>query len=103
MRQPASGRSSALGFLILMIGISGCATSHPAPGPIAITAPSTAPSVSDLTEANAYMGPIPRRLRIISLIDEPDDWFRTDKGRQIVDNIVGWQNANGGWWKNYDP
>lgn len=35
--------------------------------------------------------------------DEPDDWFKSDIGRNICDNILSWQNANGGWWKNYNP
>src|SRR4051794_13580190 len=36
------------------------------------------------------------------LTNQPDDWFKSDQGRRIVDNIVSWQNANGGWWKQYD-
>ena len=32
-----------------------------------------------------------------------DAYFTSDEGRRIVDNIVSWQNANGGWWKAYDP
>src|SRR6266480_3822755 len=35
--------------------------------------------------------------------DRPDDWFKTDEGQRIVDNILTWQNPNGGWWKAYDP
>lgn len=31
-----------------------------------------------------------------------DAWFATDEGRRVVDNVLSWQNANGGWWKNYD-
>jgi PelA/Pel-15E family pectate lyase len=34
--------------------------------------------------------------------DQTDSWFQSDQGRRIVENIVTWQNANGGWWKNYD-
>src|SRR4051812_24708827 len=33
---------------------------------------------------------------------KPDAWFGTSEGRRIVDNILSWQNANGGWWKAYD-
>jgi PelA/Pel-15E family pectate lyase len=36
------------------------------------------------------------------LVDRPDDWFKSPDGRKILDNIVTWQNANGGWWKAYD-
>jgi PelA/Pel-15E family pectate lyase len=39
---------------------------------------------------------------VVRLTDHPDSWFNTDQGRKTVDNIVTWQNANGGWWKTYD-
>jgi len=39
---------------------------------------------------------------VAKLTDQPDSWFTSDQGRQSVDNIVSWQNANGGWWKTYD-
>ena len=35
--------------------------------------------------------------------NRPADWFSTDEGKQVVGNIISWQNANGGWWKAYDP
>jgi pectate lyase len=65
--------------------VAGCAAGCLGAGPAAIAQPSAAPRV----------GPP-------QLVDRPDDWFRSDEGRRIVDNIVSWQNANGGWWKNYD-
>jgi PelA/Pel-15E family pectate lyase len=34
--------------------------------------------------------------------DRPDEWFRTDEGRQVVGNIISWQHSNGGWNKGYD-
>src|SRR6476660_9802503 len=34
--------------------------------------------------------------------DQSDAWFQSDQGRRILDNIVSWQNQNGGWWKAYD-
>src|SRR5690242_20358809 len=34
--------------------------------------------------------------------DRPDDWFKTDEGREVVRNILSWQQPLGGWWKNYD-
>ena len=37
------------------------------------------------------------------VIAEGDEWFTTAEGKRIVDNIVTWQNANGGWWKKYNP
>jgi pectinesterase len=39
---------------------------------------------------------------VLRLTDQPDSWFNTDQGRKTCDNIVTWQNANGGWWKSYD-
>ena len=32
-----------------------------------------------------------------------DEFFTSEEGKRIVDSIVSWQNANGGWWKAYDP
>ena len=34
--------------------------------------------------------------------DKPDDWYRSDEGRRVIDNIISWQNPNGGWWKQYN-
>jgi PelA/Pel-15E family pectate lyase len=36
------------------------------------------------------------------IVDRPDAWFAGSEGRQVIDNIVTWQNPNGGWWKAYD-
>ena len=36
------------------------------------------------------------------LVDKDDAWFNSEQGKQSVDNIVTWQNENGGWWKSYD-
>jgi pectinesterase len=36
-------------------------------------------------------------------LDAPDSWYKSDTGRQFCDHLVSWQNANGGWWKKYDP
>jgi PelA/Pel-15E family pectate lyase len=35
-------------------------------------------------------------------LDRPVEFFKTDEGRHIADNILSWQNDNGGWWKGYD-
>ena len=35
-------------------------------------------------------------------VSKPDEWFKSPEGRTILDNVVSWQNANGGWWKAYD-
>ncbi|HEV2294929.1 MAG TPA: pectate lyase [Tepidisphaeraceae bacterium] len=34
---------------------------------------------------------------------QPDEWFTSDQGRRVLDNVITWQNPNGGWWKAYDP
>src|SRR5262249_8393494 len=43
----------------------------------------------------------PAKLEVIRLVDQPDAWF-TSEGKAIVDNILTWQNVNGGWWKAYN-
>src|ERR671910_793545 len=35
-------------------------------------------------------------------VNQPDEWFKSPEGKRIADNVVSWQNANGGWWKGYD-
>ncbi len=39
---------------------------------------------------------------IARLTDQPDDWFNSPEGKRTAENILSWQNANGGWWKNYN-
>ena len=34
-------------------------------------------------------------------IDRLDAFFLSSEGKQFVDNLVGWQNPNGGWFKNF--
>jgi PelA/Pel-15E family pectate lyase len=50
----------------------------------------------------AFAGP-GGRTTVVDFLEKPDDWFKTEDGKRVADNVVGWQNANGGWWKNYDP
>jgi PelA/Pel-15E family pectate lyase len=35
------------------------------------------------------------------LTNQPDEWFTAD-GKTIVENVLTWQNLNGGWWKHYE-
>ncbi|MCE5186952.1 MAG: pectate lyase [Planctomycetaceae bacterium] len=35
-------------------------------------------------------------------LNKPDDWFKSDKGKQILENILTWQDDNGVWPKNED-
>jgi pectinesterase len=44
----------------------------------------------------------PARLDISRQLDKPDRWFTSPEGRKILDNVLSWQNSNGGWWKAYD-
>ena len=34
-------------------------------------------------------------------VDRPDSFFLSTDGKQFVDNLVGWQNPDGGWFKNF--
>jgi pectinesterase len=33
---------------------------------------------------------------------KPDEWFSSDKGREIIENVLSWQDVEGGWPKNQD-
>ena len=33
---------------------------------------------------------------------KPDEWFSTDKGQEIIANVLTWQDAEGAWVKNQD-
>ena len=33
---------------------------------------------------------------------KPDEWFSSDKGREIIANVLSWQDVEGGWPKNQD-
>ena len=35
-------------------------------------------------------------------LDKSDEWFRSDEGRRITENILSWQAESGGWPKNTD-
>src|SRR4051812_30637574 len=43
----------------------------------------------------------PAKVTIDKLTNQPDEWFKGE-GKTTVDNVVTWQNLNGGWWKAYD-
>src|SRR5688500_5682030 len=34
---------------------------------------------------------------------KPAEWFGSADGKSMADNIVSWQNPEGGWWKQYEP
>ena len=34
---------------------------------------------------------------------KPPEWFKSPEGKSLADNIVSWQQPQGGWWKEYDP
>jgi PelA/Pel-15E family pectate lyase len=44
----------------------------------------------------------PFRLTVAFVANWSDDRFDTPRGHEIVENILTWQNENGGWWKGYD-
>ena len=35
-------------------------------------------------------------------LQRPAEWFKSDDGKKLADNISSWQNPEGGWWKEYD-
>ncbi len=77
----------------LMVVVGGCSEPDETPPPTKnIAPPATQPQVRRVL-----------RLRITSFVDEPDTFFKSPSGQAVADNVVGWQNANGGWFKNYDP
>lgn len=43
------------------------------------------------------------RADVRPLLEAPDDWFTSEEGRRVLDNVLGRQQPSGGWWKNYDP
>ncbi|HYO25680.1 MAG TPA: pectate lyase [Lacipirellulaceae bacterium] len=46
----------------------------------------------------------PRRsaLRWPNVLDQPDRWYAGEEARRIADNVLLYQNLNGGWPKNID-
>ncbi|MGZ8901525.1 MAG: pectate lyase [Limisphaerales bacterium] len=35
-----------------------------------------------------------------SYLNKPDDWFRSEEGKAIIENIIAWQTPEGSWPKN---
>lgn len=35
-------------------------------------------------------------------LSKPEEWFRSDEGRRIADNVLSWQTSAGSWPKNLD-
>ncbi|HVT87501.1 MAG TPA: pectate lyase [Tepidisphaeraceae bacterium] len=46
---------------------------------------------------------IPPGPKINSYVRRDDAFFASAEGKHIADNILNWQNSNGGWFKNYSP
>lgn len=40
------------------------------------------------------------RQRVGAFLEKPDDWFRSEEGRRITDNVLSWQASAGDWPKN---
>ncbi len=40
--------------------------------------------------------------QIKALRDPPDEWFTSPEGQRILENILSWQNPDGGWPKQYN-
>jgi PelA/Pel-15E family pectate lyase len=65
---------------------------------IALLAVLSACTPTQSRAAPGQAGPI-----LDAALDRPATWFASDEAAQLADHIVSWQNANGGWWKTYDP
>jgi pectate lyase len=67
----------------------------------------TFPGCSAGAGSQAASDPAVRMVAVQSELDRalrrPDDWFKTDDGREFADILISWQNDNGGWFKKYDP
>jgi PelA/Pel-15E family pectate lyase len=56
-----------------------------------------------LCGVSAFNAPVrAAKLDLSNQVNQPDEWFKSPEGRKILDNVVTWQNSNGGWWKGYD-
>jgi pectinesterase len=40
---------------------------------------------------------------ITAFAKQPDEWFKSDEGKRVLDNVLTWQTRHGRWWKAYDP
>lgn len=36
------------------------------------------------------------------LLKQPDEWFKSEKGREAIESLLSWQSSAGGWPKNED-
>ena len=54
-----------------------------------------------LISPQAFAADAPK-VDVPKLTNQPDAWFTSDEGRHVLDDIVSWQNPNGGWWKAYN-
>ncbi len=85
----------------VLLTVIGCST--PAKPPPSTPPPSQAPPPNLAAPTTQPQARRTFRPRITRFVDQPDSFFLTPPGRSVADNVVGWQNANGGWFKNYDP
>lgn len=46
--------------------------------------------------------PAPVRADAWEQLRQPDEWFRSDEGRECLENVLSWQSPEGGWPKNED-
>lgn len=42
------------------------------------------------------------RILASNLVNMSDDWFATEQGHDLIENLVSWQGRLGGWAKGYD-
>ena len=69
-----------------------------------IASPVCAAAVAAPASAPATRPSLPPAQRVLEqTLAQPDDYFTSADGIARVQNIISWQNSNGGWWKTYDP
>jgi PelA/Pel-15E family pectate lyase len=61
-------------------------------------------TLTALQSARAAAAELPPAEPVLTdTMNKPAEWFASAEGKQLADNIVSWQNPEGGWWKQYDP
>ncbi|MFT3787644.1 MAG: pectate lyase [Tepidisphaeraceae bacterium] len=55
-----------------------------------------------LSATSTFAQTLPSKVNPRTAAWSQDDWFQSDAGQRVAANVLTWQNADGGWPKNYD-